>query len=466
MELIIASLSGLVAGAVIVYFIQRTRLTREILTMQTDRIEEMVALKEDLKVSEARLDELRLQVHEREEELRRVREKVELVENERVQALTRLEASENNLKEQMQLLETMKKEMKDTFTSLSAAALKSSSEDFLRLAREHLSSIVTETNGRLGEHRAAIDGLIKPLQESLKRYDGEIQDMEARRRQDYGGLNEQIRLLMMTHQQLQLETRRLVTALRKPQVSGRWGQFSLRRVAELAGMAPYCDYYEEHSVSTDDGRLRPDMIVKLPNNRVIVVDAKAPVDAYLNAVSGGREEDRKAAIENYVGQIRAHMNSLSSKAYWDQFESSPEFVVMYLPGESFFSAAVEHDPKLIEDGSLKRVIIATPTTFIALLKAVAYGWQQAELTKNAEEVSRLGRELYERFAVAMEHFSRTGFHLKKAVETYNESVRSIETRLLHSVRRFKGLGISSKKRLDEIEEIDVRPKKLDADAIE
>jgi DNA recombination protein RmuC len=374
----------------------------------------------------------------------------------RVQAITRYEDAEKSLQEQKTLIETMKKDLADTFNALSSAALKSSSEDFLRLATERLEKILADTKGKLGEHKAAIDGLVNPLNEALKRYEEQLQRIELKRRQDYGSLDEQIKMLMTTHQQLQKETTRLVTALRKPQVSGSWGQLSLKRAAELAGMTAHCDFYEQESVRTETGLLRPDMIVRLPNNREIVVDAKAPVDAYLSVISSTNDAEREKAIANYVNQVRAHLNTLGSKSYWDHFARSAELVVMYLPGESFFSAALEHDPGLIEDGSVKKVILSTPTTFIALLKAIAYGWQQAELTKNAQEISRLGKELFERFAVAMEHMGKTGTYLNKAVESYNQSVRSVESRLLHSLRRFKELGISSKKDLPLLEEVPER----------
>ncbi|HBI25157.1 MAG TPA: DNA recombination protein RmuC, partial [Nitrospiraceae bacterium] len=344
--------------------------------------------------------------------------------------------------EQKLLLESMKKEMTDTFNALSSAALKSSSEDFLRLASEHLGKVVSETKGRLGEHQAAIDGLVKPLQDALKKYEEQINSIEAKRRQDYGGIEEKIVMLAATHQQLQRETSSLVTALRKPQVSGSWGQLSLRRAAELAGMTAYCDFFEQVSVNTETGRLRPDMIVRLPNGREIVVDVKAPVDAYLNAMSASSEEEREKTLSNYVSQVRGHMNALGAKSYWDQFPKSPEIVVMYLPGESFFSAALEYDHKLIEDSSLKKVILATPTTFIALLKAIAYGWQQEQITENAQKISMLGKELYERVNVWVKHVNEIGKALGRAIEAYERARGSMETRVLPSVRRFKELGVT------------------------
>ena len=370
----------------------------------------------------------------------------------------RVNAAEQQRDDERSRSATLKTEMTDTFNALSSAALKSSSEDFLRLASEHLGRVVVETEGKLGKHQTSIDATIKPLQELLRRYEQQIKEMEDNRHKSHGSLSEQIRSLSGMQDRLQQETHNLVTALRRPKVSGSWGELGLKRVAELAGMTAYCDFYEQESVSAEAGRLRPDMIVRLPNGREIVVDAKAPVDAYLNALSAGSEEERKRGIVNYIAQIRNHMNSLSSKSYWDQFPQSPELVVMYLPGESFFSAALEHDPRLIEDGSLKKVVLATPTTFIALLKAVAYGWQQEQVTKSAQEVNRLGKDLYERFAIVIEHFAKTGDSLRKAVGSYNDGVRSMETRLIPSIRKFKDLGISSAREVDSPEEVDQAPK--------
>ncbi len=431
---------GLIIGGIVIWFIISSRLEGR------------------ARGAEAVVYELRMQVQQKESEINNVRVELDAEKQARVEALTRLEASAKSLEEQKSLIEMMSKEMKDTFNALSSAALKSSSEDFLRLASEHLGKIVADTKGRLGEHQAAMDGLVKPLHESLKKYEEQINAIEAKRRQDYGGIEEQIKMLASTHQQLQKETSSLVTALRKPQVSGSWGQLSLKRAAELAGMTAYCDFYEQVSVDTETGRLRPDMIVRLPNGREIVVDAKAPVDAYLNAISATSDEEREKALNNYVSQVRVHMNALGSKAYWDQFPKSPEIVVMYLPGESFFSAALEYDHTLIEDSSIKKVIIATPTTFIALLKAIAYGWQQEQLTKNAQEISILGKELYERINTLANHFSDIGSAIEKAIGAYNKAVGSMESRVLPSVRRFKELGITGSEEIPILEQIDQTPR--------
>lgn len=393
-------------------------------------------------------------------EIGQIRSALDEEKRSKVEALTRFEEAKKSFDEQRALIDVMKTEMTDTFNALSKAALESSNESFLTLASERLGKVVEETKGKLGEHQTAMNGMIKPLSDALKKYEEQIHAVEAKRRQDYGGIEEQIKMLSTTHQQLQRETSSLVTALRKPQVSGSWGQLSLKRAAELAGMTAYCDFYEQVSISGEIGRLRPDMIVKLPNGREIVVDAKAPVDAYLNAISASAEEERKKALSNYVTQIRKHMNDLGGKSYWEQFPKSPELVVMYMPGESFFSSAIEHDNTLIEDGSAKKVILATPTTFIALLKAIAYGWQQDQMTKSAQEISKLGKELYERIKTMSGHFDDLGSAIEKAIGAYNKAVGSMEARILPSVRKFRELGVSGAEEIPALEQIDQMPRSL------
>jgi DNA recombination protein RmuC len=457
--------AGVISGVLIAYVVLSSRF-KKVSVIEVSKLQERHASEmRDAEVRASRADavatEVRDQFYRTETEKKRLGAELDSERLQRAEAATRLEESHKrledsyrNLEEQKALLELMKKEMTDTFNALSSAALKSSSEDFLRLASEHLGKVVVETEGKLGKHQASIDATVKPLQDMLKRYEQQIREMEDGRHKSIGSLSEQIRNLSGMQETLRQETHNLVTVLRRPKVSGSWGELGLKRVAELAGMTAYCDFYEQESVSAETGRLRPDLIVRLPNGREIVVDAKAPVDAYLNALSANSDEERKRGIVNYIAQIRNHMNSLSSKAYWDQFEKSPELVVMYLPGESFFSAALEHDPRLIEDSSIKRVVLATPTTFIALLKAVAYGWQQEQVTKSAQEINRLGKELYERFTIVIEHFEKTGDSLRRAVGSYNDGVRSLETRLIPSVRRFRDLGVSSAKEIGSPVEID------------
>ncbi|MCL4536339.1 MAG: DNA recombination protein RmuC [Nitrospirae bacterium] len=463
---IIFLIIGLTLGGVAVWFVAKSRF-------QKTYSSQIVELERKASGADAKVEELRQQVQQRESDINQIRNDLDNERQQRIETTTRLdeaqkrlEDSYKNLNEQKALIEVMKTELTDTFKAHASAALKSSNEDFLKLASEHLGKILAETKGKLGEHREALDGTIKPLQDMLKRYEQQIKEIEESRHKSFGSLSEQLRSLSVMQEQLQKETSNLVTVLRRPKVSGSWGEIGLRRVAELAGMTAYCDFYEQESVSTDTGRLRPDMVVRLPNGREIVVDAKAPVDAYLNAVSASSEEERKKAMSNYITQVRNHMNTLGSKAYWDQFKQSPEIVVMYLPGESFFSAALEHDHKLIEDGSAKKVILSTPTTFIALLKAIAYGWQQEQVAKSAQEISNLGKELYERFSIVLEHFSKTGLAIRKAVESYNEGVRSMESRLIPSVRKFKELGVSSPKEITSPVEISQTAKGMEHLALE
>ncbi|MDH5203496.1 MAG: DNA recombination protein RmuC, partial [Nitrospirota bacterium] len=400
------------------------------------------------------------QIQQRDSDLNQMRSELDAERQSKVEAFTRLEESQKNLEEQKSLLDAMKTEMTDTFNALSSAALKSSSEDFLRLASEHLGKVVTDTKGKLGEHQAAMDGMIKPLHEMLKRYDEQIRAIEESRHKAYGSLEEQLKTLASTHQQLQKETTNLVTALRNPQVRGRWGEITLKRAVELVGMSAHCDFSEQVSVGTETGRLRPDMIIHLPMEREIVVDAKVSLDAYLDAIAALTEEERKLAMKRHAQQIRAHLNSLSSKSYWDQFEKAPDYVVLFIPGESFFSAALEFDEKLMEEGFVKKVILASPATFIAILGSVAHVWRQEQVTKNAQEISMLGKELYERMSTLLKHFDDIGSAIEKAIGAYNKAVGSMELRVLPTVRKFKELGVTGAEEIPILEQIDQTPRAL------
>jgi DNA recombination protein RmuC len=453
MEILAYIILGVIIGGVVVWFIASSRQQRKYL-------EQVTVLEKRASGAEARIEELRQQVQQRDSEIIQVRNELATERQQKVESLTRLDAAQKSFEEQKALIEAMKTEMTDTFNALSSAALKSSSEDFLRLASEHLGKVVTDTKGKLGEHQAALNGMIKPLHETLKKYEEQIRQIEESRHKAYGSLEQQLRALASTHENLQKETSNLVSALRKPQVRGRWGEMQLKRVAELSGMSLHCDFTEQHSIDTEKGRIRPDMIVHLPMGREIVVDSKVSLEAYLDATSAQTEEEKRVKMEKHAQQVRAHINKLSSKEYWSQFQQSPEFVVLFIPGEAFLSSALEVDNTLIEDGIQKRVILATPTTFIALLRAIAYGWRQEQLTKNAQVISDLGRQLYERINVLVQHFDNIGTNLEKAIGAYNKAVASLETRILPSVRRFRELGITSASEITVVEQIDQTPRNL------
>ncbi len=453
METALYIILGATAGGLVVWFAAKARLNG----LFAGKLAEAEGKG---KSAEAVVIELRRELEQKNAEINQVRAELDSERRSRVESATRLEAARISLVEQKELFETVKKEMSDTFTALSSAALKNSNEDFLRLASEQLGRISAETKGRLGEHQAAMDGMIKPLHEMLGRYEEQLRGIEESRHKAYGGLVEQIRMLASTHESLQKETSNLVNALRKPQVRGRWGEIQLKRVAELSGMSEHCDFTEQKSVETDSGRMRPDMVVHLPMNRLIVVDSKVPLDAYLDAISSGNPEEAGIKLTRHATQVRSHINKLASKEYWSQFAESPEFVVLFIPVEAFLSAALEADGTLIEDGIQKKVIVATPTTFIALLRAVAYGWRQEQAAKNAQEISALGKELYERISTLTRHFDELGASIGKVIAGYNRAVGSMEARVLPMARKFRDLGATGADEIPPLEKIDQSPRAL------
>lgn len=348
----------------------------------------------------------------------------------------------------------LKSELENTFKSLAGDVLKSANTSFLELAKTQLEQESQKQRGQLEMAKKEVEGLVKPLAENLERYKKDLTDADAIRAKEYGSLDRVMKMILDSNQQLRGETANLVNALKRPTVRGRWGEMQLRRIVELSGLSKHCDFFEQTSTDTDDGRLRPDMIVRLPNAREIIVDAKAVLDGYLDAEASTDDVSRKTALTRHAAALKTRIIELSRKSYWDQFKASPEFVVLFVPGEAFFSAAIEENPELVEYAFSQKVVLATPTTLMALLKAVAYGWRQEQLAENARRISDQANKIYQGLATWTGHLADVGVSLNRAVKSYNNSVGSLERTVMPPLRRMKELGIQGKDEVKELPEID------------
>ncbi len=379
---------------------------------------------------------------------------------ERTRLDTLLQAERESLSERMRSLDDLRDQFEYMFKSLAGDALRSNTSEFMKLAETRFNTLQTKASSELEQREKAVENLVRPIRETLEKTDLQIREMEKQRQETFGSLSQHLQLMAQSQELLRGETRNLVKALRRPEVRGQWGELTLKRLAELAGMVEHCDFETQQSIETEQGRQRPDLVVRLPGGRQIVVDAKSPMDGYLGAVEATDDELRASELQRHARNMRDRVRELASKAYWKNHSESLDFVVLFVPGDQFLSAALEVDPKLLEDALSNKVVLATPSSLVALLRAIAYGWRQESLAKNAAQIRTIGEELYERLASFAGHLEKLGGSLTRSVDSYNKAVGAFDSRVLPSVRKFEELGIQAKTEIPEAQQVERLPRSV------
>jgi DNA recombination protein RmuC len=379
---------------------------------------------------------------------------------------TALEHERKSVQERQQAVEDARKQLGDAFARLSSDALKHNSAEFLRLAQENLKQFQIQAHNELAKKELAVEHMVKPIRELIEKTHTQIRQIEHERKESFGSISKQLEMLAQTQVLLQGETRNLVKALRRPEVRGQWGEITLRRLVEIAGMVEYCDFFEQEHTRTEDGAVRPDMILRMPGGREIVIDVKTPLDAYLSAIEAPDDATRRLHLERHSRNVRERVQELSGKSYWKQFKDSPDFVVLFIPGEHFLSAAIDIDPTLLEDALRRKVILATPISLMALLRAIAYGWKQEAIAENAEHIRDLGEDLYKRLTTFSNHLAKIGQSLGSSLDHYNKAVGSFERQVLPGARKFTEMGIHPAKTLENPEQIEKAPRQLTEESSE